>query len=461
MRLESPDGKVWGTVSVWGSRVEDHRAQLFAIGSQLTRWLELTEAARLAKEQADLYGPLIEEAVVAVYSIRNGRFSFVNQKFAQILGYTKEELLALESFADIIPEEERERVSEIVRSREAGEHRALRYVTKVRTRDGRLIDAEIHGSSADTADGRLVIGAAVDVTDRESADKQIRDREEFLRVIAQNIADIVLIVDRNGTITYISGSVESVLGYAIDDRQGRQAFETVHPDDRAKLMAHLAAFKESERFNGVAFRFRHKNGSWRVLELRGANFLEHPQIRGWLITASDITDRKRLEQELEQLNRLTSLGRLAAQVAHEFNNVMMGIQTPVDLIRRRTSADPQLTRFTDMIGASIGRGKRITADILRFGRPAQLALRSVDVRDLLTKTADELRPLLPEKTRLSLDLPEAPLHMHADASQLSQVLINLGLNAKDAMLGKGGTLTLGARPGSEHTARSACTIPNS
>jgi CheY-like chemotaxis protein len=113
-----------------------------------------------------------------------------------------------------------------------------------------------------------------------------------------------------------------------------------------------------------------------------------------------------------------------------------------------------------MVCTSISRGKRITSDILRFGRPAQLSLRSVDVRDLLRKAADEIRPLLPEGVRLNLELPEAPLYAHADSAQLSQVLINLGLNARDAMQGKSGTLTLGARPG-QHAARSVSNISNS
>jgi len=448
-----------GSLIIVGGSASD--SQLSAIARQLMTIVELNDGAQASKQAYEEMRPLVDEALVAIYSIRNGRFSYVNSKFAEILGYSKDELLSLGSFEDLVVENERDRVREMVRRRVDGDVRYLRYVTKVRSRDGRVLDAEIHGSVAETGGGRLVIGMAFDVTARIDAERRLREREEFLRIITANIADIVLIVDAGGILTYISGSVENVLGHSVSERQGQRAFETIHPDDADALQAHIKAFAASERLERAEFRFRHKNGSWRVLELHGRNLLDHPQVRGWLINASDVTDRKRLEQELEQLNRLTSLGRLSAQVAHEFNNVMMGIQTPVDLIRRRSAADPNLTRLTDMVALSIGRGKRITGDILRFGRPAQLALRATDVADFLQKVADEIRPLLPQEVGLELQLPTNTLHMRADNAQLAQVLMNLGLNARDAMHGKPGTLMIGARPGSEHTAHSVGDIPNS
>lgn len=98
--------------------------------------------------------------------------------------------------------------------------------------------------------------------------------------------------------------------------------------------------------------------SWRTLKVIGSNLLGHPQIRGLVLILHDITDRKRMEQELGQLHRLTSLGRLSAQVAHEFNNVMMGIQPIVEAIRRRAHSDPTLLHFTDIITPRSNAAKR-------------------------------------------------------------------------------------------------------
>ena len=294
----------------------------------------------------------------------------------------------------------------------------------------------------------------------EMRDLVDRGHEDYFRVLTDNIADLILIVEADGTHKYISASIEKILGYKVEERLGRSALENVHPDDKESTKSLLQVLAGGGHIDRFQLRLRHKNGSWRLLDLQGTNLLDHARIRGIVLSASDITDRRRLEQELEQLNRLTSLGRLAAQVAHEFNNVMMGIQPAVDVLRRLGSGNAQIGRLTDLIAASIGRGKRITSDILRFGRPAQLTLRPVNIDELFIEAAREILPLLPRGIELALEGPHNPLHIRGDRQQLVQVLLNLAINARDAMASRGGKLTIGARPGSQHTAQSIAAIPN-
>jgi CheY-like chemotaxis protein len=116
-----------------------------------------------------------------------------------------------------------------------------------------------------------------------------------------------------------------------------------------------------------------------------------------------------------------------------------------EAIRRRAAGDSTLQRFTDIIVASVKRGKRITTDILRFGQPAHVVPRSVAVKELIQQVAEEIRPVLGAKIKLEISIADATLHMRADPAQLSQVLINLALNARDAMEANGGTLTFEAR----------------
>ena len=281
---------------------------------------------------------------------------------------------------------------------------------------------------------------------------KVEEREGYLRALMENVSDVIAVLDADGRIRYVSPSIEHVLQYRDEELiGGGHYFERVHPDDRERV---AAAFRRSIAApSGPAFaetyRILRKDGVWRTLQSIGNNLLGHPQVRGVVLSSRDVTDRQRLEQELEQLNRLTSLGRLAAHVAHEFNNVLMCIQPVVEVIRQKSEDDPGLLRFAELAGASIGRGKRITTDILRYGRPAQPAMHPVRVEELIGQVADELRPVLPETIGIEVSKGRVPMYVNADRAQLSQVLINLALNASDAMAAHGGTLTVGARHGAQ------------
>ncbi len=444
-------GALHGTFALFDDRPrslsEPQKDALLRIAAQVMRDLEMAETIQRAEEERAASRPLIDDAPVAVfcYCVDCSRFMYVNAKCARTLGYTIEEILALESVNDIIPDDQRAAVQEMIRRREAGDDRQVRYTTKVRCRDGTVLDAEVHRTIANIGAERHVIGVAIDVTSQTATNWQLREREEYFRALTDHLSDVIAIINSDGVLTYVSPSVARVVGYQPEDLLGKRTWATVHPSDAERFHQALSALARDGKFESSEVRFRHRNGNWLTLEVIASNLLDHPQIRGLVLNLHDITDRKRMEQELRQLDRLTSLGRLSAQVAHEFNNVMMGIQAIVEAIRRQAPSDAALIRFTDVIAASLKRGKQITTDILRFGRPAHLAPRPVVVQELMQQAAEEVRPTLGEKIMLELSAPDTPLHVRADPAQLTQVLINLALNARDAMEPRGGTLTFEAR----------------
>ena len=464
VRLVDTRGRVRGSLALVGdvprTFASEDEQKLGSFARRLSEAVELRDLAYAAMRDADEFRLIVEESAAAVYSIRDGRFSYVNQRFADVLGYTRDEILALDSFADLVPPAQRRQAVEMVRRRSAGEQRELRYRTKVRRSDGQMIDVEVHGSTADLQHERVVIGVAFDVTKRVVDDNLLRQREEYFRVVSDSIPNIVFILGPNGRFNFIGAAIEGTLGYAIEEQLGRSVYDIVHPDELARFRSVLLRLLRNEAIDRAEFRFQHKNGSWRLLEFHGTNLVEHPEIRGFVLSGSDVTEHRRLEQELEQLNRLSSLGRLSAQIAHEFNNVMMGIQPAVDVLRRIGSDDPRFSSVVDMISTSLGRGKRITGDILRFGRPAQLTLRPVNLNDLMRQAEQEVAPLLPRDIQLKVEVSTSTLHLRADHHQLAQVLMNMALNARDAMSAKGGTLTISAKIGGEHPSKSIPEIPN-
>lgn len=281
--------------------------------------------------------------------------------------------------------------------------------------------------------------------ERAAAADDLRRSEERFRALIENGSDIISVMSRAGRNIYVSPSVQRVLGYTPEEMLEVDPFELIHPDDRSLIAATFA--QEIERTGSTAtheYRSRHKDGSWRWLESIGRNLLDDPAVGAVVVTSRDTTERKLLHEQLAQSERLSGLGRLSATVAHEFNNVLMGIQPFCEIIRRLAPDQPQIARATASIAGSIARGSRITQDILRFTQPAVPSAVPLDARSWLENSVNDLQHMLGERHQVTLTLPEENLTLFADAQQLTQVVTNIVLNARDAMP-NGGAVRLSAR----------------
>lgn len=384
---------------------------------------------------------VIEKLPIAVYAIDADRFVYVNAKFAETLGYSKEEILALESAVDIIPGGQKKIASEILRRRAAGTLEEFRYITTARRRDGTLLDAEIHGSVADIESGRIAIVAAVDIAPHLELSRRFNEREQYFRALTEGISDVIFIVDPLGSITYASHSVQEHLGGHWTDWLDRSLIDLVHPDDRERFSRAVDAVLSSRSFGPDEFCMRAENGSWRDMEVAATNLLAHSQVQGLVFNLRDVTERKKMAREAAQAQRLSSLGRVTAQVAHEFSNTLMGIQANAEVLRRRLPENAALRPALEGIATSLARARQITSDILEFGRVPRLDLRSVRPDDVVRQTVEEIAPQMPATIRVNVVRSETP-SISADPNRLSQVLLNLALNAKDAMAKSGGILTI-------------------
>jgi two-component system cell cycle sensor histidine kinase/response regulator CckA len=269
--------------------------------------------------------------------------------------------------------------------------------------------------------------------ERAAAIEAIKASEKRFRALIENGSDVIGIMSADGITRFTSPSSERVLGYRPEELLGTSPFERLHPDDVERL---LTVFKEGVAQPGslrrVEYRYRHKSGRWLWIESVAQNLLHEDEIRGVVVMSRDITERKLLQEQLADAERLSALGRLAATVAHEFNNVLMGIQPFCDVIRKISSDRPKVVNATNAMSGAVARGRRVTQDILRFTHPAHASLQKLDVLSWIDGYAGEVRQVLGDAHPLVLETPDEPMTITADAHQLTQVMMNLVLNARDA-----------------------------
>jgi len=280
----------------------------------------------------------------------------------------------------------------------------------------------------------IVRGAARDVTEREEGLRAVRRSEEHFRSIIENASDVIAIIERDGRLRYHSPSVRTVLGYEQGVLVGTAFADLVHPGDQDAVAEFLARqVAEADANQTIDVRLLHHNGAWRSFEIVAKNLVEKERASAIVVNARDITDRRLLECQLAQANRITSLGHLAATVAHEFNNVLMGMQPFAELMQRPDASAVMISKGASHIASSIQRGKRIALDILRFTQPAEPAPEVFDLGEYWQKFAPEAEAMVGNSTRLLCRIPFRGMRILADKTQLSQVLSNLIANARDAM----------------------------
>jgi len=285
-----------------------------------------------------------------------------------------------------------------------------------------------------------------DAMDAEAA----RDAtEQRFRSLIEHSSDVITLLDARGTIVYSTQSLKPTLGYAAVEMMGHSVFELVHPDQQPAAAALLERLlQDPAAVLRADFRVRQKGGLWRDLDVVMANRLADPHVRALVVTYRDVTDRKRAEESLrvadERLRgvqKMEAVGRLAAGVAHDFNNLLTAILGSTDLLLESLPADHPGHEDALETRRAAMRAADLTRQLLAFSRQQVLAPRVLDVNDVVRDVERLLRRLIGEDVELRIVPASGLAAVQADASQLEQVLVNLAVNARDAMP-RGGILTI-------------------
>lgn len=265
--------------------------------------------------------------------------------------------------------------------------------------------------------------------------------EARFRSLIENASEVILIVNRSGRILYASPSTALVLGQPAEAFAGREIRDILHSEDIPQ--AHKIFQELSERSGGtqpVSFRLRYHDGTFHSLEGLAANLLADAAVAGIVINARDVSDRLLAEQALRerenqfrQAQKMEAIGLLAGGIAHDFNNLLTGIMGSVSLmLDRRSENDPDVHLLNDVMRAS-NRAAELTRQMLAYAGKGAFVIQPVDLSDLVQDISTLIKSCIPKKVDLRLRLAPRLPAVQGDASQLQQIVMNLIVNAGEAI----------------------------
>jgi signal transduction histidine kinase/ActR/RegA family two-component response regulator len=223
---------------------------------------------------------------------------------------------------------------------------------------------------------------------------------------------------------------------------GRSIFDFIHPDDREFVGIKITEMVDNAgRPVSHEVRFQHADGVYRIMEAVGVNRLNDPSVGAIVVNTRDITERRKLEEQLRQAQKMEAVGQLAGGVAHDFNNLLTAILGYTNLMLDDIAAEDPLRQDLIEIQSAGERAASVTRQLLAFSRRQMLHPQIVDINTLVTQLEKLLRRLINEDVELVTALPSDLLPVRVDPASVEQILVNLAVNARDAMP-LGGRLTI-------------------
>jgi PAS domain S-box-containing protein len=281
---------------------------------------------------------------------------------------------------------------------------------------------------------RIVAGRAAAELERELAMRGLARSEALFRGLVEHTQDVVALIDAGDAITYASPAAERLFGHAPADTIGMKVIDLVHPADQAQVqeLLDLKAAATDPRCL-VQARIRHADGTWREVESSVAEHFDATGQRFRVVTTRDLTQRRRLEEHLQQAQKTEMIGRLAAGIAHDFGNILMVIRSHADILELKIPEPDARHVYVDAIQDAVSRGTGLARQLLAFNRQRIFEPRRFDLATSIEQMTSLLRRLVGAHVRLVTTLAPDSGIIVADPTQVEQVILNLLVNSRDAM----------------------------
>jgi two-component system cell cycle sensor histidine kinase/response regulator CckA len=390
--------------------------------------------AMLIKSE-DKFRALVETTSDWIWEVdKRGRYTYVSPKVKDLLGHEPADVLG-KTPLDLMTPEEARRVAPILEQAVTDVAPIEQLINVIRHKQGREVILETTGVPFRDEEGRLAgyRGIGRDITSRHHAEAALQESEARFRDMAELLPETIFEINLHGSLTYANKSGFNQFQYTPEDlEKGLNLEAIIDPSDHERLKQNASRILGGEDMGLYEYTALRKDGSRFPVMARWAAILREGRpagLRGFLI---DISDRKRLEEQFQQAQRIESIGTLAGGIAHDFNNLLMGIQGRIQLIQQDTDpAAPQTDHLRSIVD-HVRSATRLTAQLLGFARAGKYDPKATDLNALIEKTVDMFGRTRKE-LRIHQGLDDDLLSAVVDRSQIEQVLLNLFVNAWQAM----------------------------
>jgi len=410
-----------------------------------------SERARVDTASLDVCYAVVEAAPAGLAIVdTSGTLVFVNRETERLFGYSRDELVG-RSVEMLVPARFRGHHPAMQagflatpQARAMGAGRDLRGLC----RDGTEIPVEIGLNPIESHGVQFVVASIVNITERKRAEAALKREQDALRrsedqyrALVDGVKDVIFALSADAAVTALNPAFEEVTGWARDEWLGKPFVGLLHPDDVAEARDLIGIVLRGESRGAVRLRVRKRGGEYLIGEFRANVRRRDGEAADIYGIVRDITDQVRLEEQFRQAQKMEAVGRLAGGVAHDFNNILTAITGYSDLLLEDLAANDRKRGDVEEIKAAAGRATGLTRQLLAFSRKLVFQSRVLDLNEVVQTLDKMLHRLIGEDVEFAVALASGLGAVRADPGQLEQVILNLTINARDAMP-SGGRLTI-------------------
>jgi PAS domain S-box-containing protein len=428
-------GNIAGVLSLYAGEKDFFRKDEVDLMSSVANTISFALEARerdVQRQQAEALSrqlaAVVEFADDPILSTdTNGIITSWNKGSEKTFGYSKNEMIG-HPFLRLVPEERHDEERQIFAQILSGSEGVDSHETVRRTKSGNLINVSSTISPIRNADGEIVGMSRVsrDITQAKRAESRLR------RLMDSNVQG-VFFWEMNGSVLDANDAFLALTRFTRDDlMEGRINWSAITPPEYEELDRRaVQLIAENGRCTPYEKEFIRKDGSRVPILLGAAKFEDMPDEGVCFVL--DLTEQKKLERQVLQAQKMESIGALAAGVAHDFNNILAVIQMHADLMKTDDGREQNRLDSADDIIAAVERAATLTRQLLLFSSREMFQPRDIELSDSIADTLKMVRRIVGEHIQMDVKLDSQPTHVHADRGMLDQVLLNLVVNARDAM----------------------------